>query len=134
MFLKYLKEENKKCFLKLCVHAALANEVFATEEQRMIEEYCQEMNIPKDIPDTSESFEKVLQDIANNTNDMEKNIIVLEILGLIKADGMYDDKEKEFMEKLVKEIGVKEELLSKLNSLLEIYSTVCKEIYTTIIE
>ena len=33
MFLSQLKEENKELFLKLCVHAAMANDEFADEER-----------------------------------------------------------------------------------------------------
>ena len=134
MFLSYLGEENKERFLKLCVHAALSNGVFAKEEKEIIGTYCREMNIPVKVPDTQESIETLFYDISENASDAEKNIIVLEILGLIKSDGVYDEKEKSFMKKLVDGINAKEEVLSKMNSLLDIYTVVFKELYATITE
>ena len=134
MFLSYLQNENKQSFLKLCVYAALSNGVFAKEEKEMISTYCREMNIPENVPDASEPIESLLEEISKSANEAEKNIIVLEILGLLKSDGVYDEKEKVYMEKLVQGIGVKEGILSKINSLLDIYEVVCKELYSTITE
>lgn len=134
MFLNYLKERNKENFLKLCVYAAVSNGVFATKEEEMLGAYCREMNMPQNIPDTSDSLEYVLADIVEHTDELEKNIIVMEILGLVKIDGVYDDKEKDFMKNLIDGLMVKECLLNKMNSLLDIYTVVCKELYATITE
>ena len=92
------------------------------------------LNIPENVPDASEPIESLLEEISKSANEAEKNIIVLEILGLLKSDGVYDEKEKVFMEKLVQGIGVKEGILSKINSLLDIYEVVCRELHSTIAE
>lgn len=134
MFLNLLQESNKDLFLKLCVHASLANEIFAEEEKEMIYAYCREMNIAEHIPEETEEFDKIVDSLAVQADDVEKNIIILEILGLIKADGIYDEKEEEFMKKLVKGMKVKNDVLSKFNSLLEIYLTVCKELRAAVCE
>ncbi|MDD6488437.1 MAG: hypothetical protein PUG48_01290 [Clostridia bacterium] len=134
MFLSYLKEENKERFLKLCVHAALSNGVFAKEEKEILETYCQEMNLPVQVPDIEEPLEVLLKDISENTSETEKKIIVLETLGLIKSDGVYDEQERMFMKKFVNAIDINEELFSKINSLLDIYSVVFQELYKTVIE
>lgn len=134
MFLNYLEEENKERFLKLCVYAALANDTFEKKEKEMIYAYCREMSISEYIPDICDNFEDVLNDISKNTNNIEKNIILLEILGLVKSDGVYDDKEREFMEKLAEGIKVKEDMLERTNSLLDIYMDICKDLYTLIME
>jgi len=132
MFLNQLERKNKEAFLKICVLAALSNGVFAQEEKEMIGAYCREMNIPENIPDCSETLEDVLKELAISTSNKEKNIILLEILGLVKSDGIYDEKEVDFMEKLSKGLDVKEGTLTKLNALLEIYTVVYKEIYLAI--
>lgn len=72
MFLNNLKEENKERFLKLCVHAALSNNVFEQEEQEMIAAYCHEMNIPPNVPEANESLESILSEVAENSDDVEK--------------------------------------------------------------
>ena len=100
MFLNSLQEGNKELFLRLCVHASLSNEIFAEEEKEMIYAYCREMNIMERIPDGTDDLEQVVNYLATQTDDAEKKIIILEILGLIRADGIYDEKEKSFMKKL----------------------------------
>lgn len=134
MFLNDLQEGNKELFLKVCVHASLANDIFEEEEKEMIYAYCREMNIIERIPEITDDFDAVVSDLASQTDDVEKKIIVLGILGLVKSDGLYDEKEKVFVEKLVKGLQVEDEVVSKLNSLLESYTAVCKEIYATVRE
>lgn len=134
MFLNQLQEVNKELFLKVCIHAAWSNGVFVNEEKEMIFAYCREMSIPENVPECDETINDVLLELAEKVTTKEKNIIVLEILGLVKADGVYEDKEKEFMDALVTGMKVKEGVLSKLNSLLDIYATVCKELFFTLTE
>ncbi len=134
MFLNQLENENKQSFLKVCVLAALSNGVFANEEKEMIGAYCREMNIPENVPEHSDSMEDVLAVLAEKASDMEKNIIVLEVLGLVKSDGVYEDKEKAFMKTLVCGMKVKEGILAKMESLLEIYTVVCKELYGAVLD
>lgn len=134
MFLNLLEESNKELFLKVCVHASLANEFFAEEEKEMIYAYCREMNIKEHIPDESGDFGQVVDSLVAQTNDVEKKIVILEILGLIKSDGIYDEKEKCFMKELVERLKVQTDVLSKFNSLLEIYLVVCKELRAAVCE
>lgn len=134
MFLNQLNQENKESFLKICVLASLSNDVFAQEEREMISAYCREMNIPDNIPDCNESLEEVLNNLVDKASDIDKKIILLEIIGLLKSDGLYDEKEMIFIGSLVKGLNIKEEVLSKIISLLEIYTTVYKELYATIFE
>jgi len=55
MFLNYLKDTNKENFLKVCVHAALSNGVFAEKEKEALTAYCREMNVEVHIPKTQEA-------------------------------------------------------------------------------
>ena len=92
------------------------------------------MNIPDHIPSTDGSVEVVLDNINKNAGITEKKIIVLELLGLVKADGFFDNAEQEFMQKLVGKLGMNEDIMKHLNSLLDVYTVICKELYTTIME
>lgn len=118
----------------MCVHAAWSNGVFVNEEKEMIFAYCREMCIPEDVPEYDGTINDVLSELAEKATTKEKNIIMLEILGLVKADGVYEEKEIEFMNSIVAGMKVKEGVLSKLNSLLDIYATVCKELFFTLSE
>lgn len=134
MFLNELKPENKELFLKLCVFTSLANGVFADEEKKIIAAYCREMDIPEIIPETKESLEEILERIRDNADSVEKNIIILEILGLVKADGICDQEEQEFINNLIGKIGAKKDVLPKLESILTKYTDVYKELVLAINE
>ena len=132
MFLMLLKEENKERFLKVCVYAAMSNEIFAEEEKLMISAYCREMNIAEHIPETTAEFDAFIPELAENTDSKEKNIILLETLALIRSDGIYDDREQAFMKSLTLGLGLP---LSKLNDYLVIldkYNEMAKEMMQAI--
>ena len=71
MFLMLLKEENKERFLKVCVYAAMSNEIFAEEEKLMISAYCREMNIAEHIPETTAEFDAFIPELAENTDSKD---------------------------------------------------------------
>ena len=134
MFLKELSSENKERFLKLCVHACMANGVIAQEEKNMVDAYCREMNMKEHIPDVGEDLSELLRDIDDNTTSAEKKIFVMEILALLKSDGEYDCKEKDFAGNFVHSLSLSDETLKKLNDLLDKYTLISKEIYEYIIK
>ena len=134
MFLNYLQEKNKEKFLKLCVLAALSNEVFEKEEEDIIDAYCREMNIQVHLPEVKETMENLVEDILNNTTSVERNIMILEILALVHSDGVYDEDERRFMETLVKDFGISEEYLSELKKLLDQYTEVGRRLYMAVNE
>lgn len=74
----------------------------------MICAYCHEMNIPENVPECNESLEDVLNDLTDKTSNIEKKIMLLEIMALVKSDSVYDEKET--------------------------YTTVFNELYSTIFE
>lgn len=132
MFLNQLEQSTKYLFLDVCVHAAIANDIFVDAEKEMIGAYCREMNIPENMSECNKSLDDVLVQLANEATSKEKNIIVLEILGLVKADGNYDDKEKSFMQKLISTMGIEENVLNNLEKLLDSYMSICEELHAAI--
>ena len=132
MFLNQLKETNKEDFLKVCVYASLANGVFADEEKDMLFAYCREMNIKEHVPETPEALEVLMQKIREKTNIQEKRIFVLEILALVKADGVYDDQEKQFMKKMLDGLQLSDDVVKIFETLLEKYIRTGKELFDAI--
>lgn len=134
MFLNQLEESNKRDFLKVCVYASLANGILANEEKEMLFAYCREMNIKECIPEITETFDELLDRVNKNTNDKEKKIFLLEVLALVKSDGIYDDDERDFMKKILSGFDFSKEVLEKFNILLDKYIEIGKEIYTEIVK
>lgn len=134
MYLNQLDEANKKDFLKVCVYASLSNGVFAEEEKKTLFAYCREMNVEEHVPETPETFEELIEKISKQTSKKEKNIYILEILALLKSDGVYDKKEQIFMDKLLTGLGLSNSILEKIAKLLDKYLELEKELYTALIE
>ncbi len=132
MFLNLLEDENKLLFLKISMKAAMINDEFTPEEEELLYAYCREMNIPETIPYGDEDYEEILDELSVQADDVEKKIVILETLGLVRTDGHYDEKERSFMEYLAKRLDVNVSVLDYFNSLLEIYTTVCQELTNAI--
>ncbi len=135
MFLIYLNDANKENFLKLCVNAALSNGEFAEAQVKALEGYCTELKVSPHIPERSESLEKLLNEINQNCrNNVEKNIILIEIISFINADGLIDEPEKVFLTKIAQHLDINVEKLDIYISLIKKYSELTKAILTEIIK
>ncbi len=127
MFLKQLTPAEKEAFISLCVHAASANDIVEEKEFEMIEEYCKEMGIS--FFDASKVIE--IDRVINVFSDSEtrhKRIVLLEILGLLHADGCYDNNEKYFVFDLANKIGLSEADVLLQSELIERYLSLVQEI------
>lgn len=121
MFLMNLNERTKMLFIELCVLAAKSNGEFDESEYEMIYAYCAEMQIEKSIPLYEIDLDNVLKKLCDNCNMIEKQIITLELIGLLYADGEFDDSEKEFLEKCVSSFGLSDEKVSEIKGLFNEY-------------
>ncbi len=132
MFLNYLKDESKDNFLKLCLAAAKANNVIEKEEEQIMYSYCKEMGIKEKIPNEDINVEDILAELYERTDNIEKRVITLEILGLMYSDGKYDSSEKAFIDKIATKFEISKEKLGKIEKLLneyyEVYQRMVSEI------
>lgn len=128
MFLNALKDDTKELFLQLCVNGSLSNKTFEEEEKETIFDYCREMGLKEHLPDSPEDIDSFIAELSSKTNYVEKKIIVLGILELLKSDGECDGHEKEFIDKVVSGLHVREQVVQELSEQLEIYSSAYKSI------
>ncbi len=123
MYLSRLSNEAKELFLDLSIHAADANREFSDSEKNVIDSYCKEMDLPKSDYSAKRDLDEVLEGLKVCTNE-EKNIIFIEILGLLGSDDIYDVLEKNFISNLQKsfdfENGKLFEIMYALRQLKEI--------------
>mgnify|MGYP005984033801 CR=1 FL=1 len=101
MFLMKLQSKEKFSFLQLAHYLARVDDVYGQKEEEIILEYCTEMGI-----ENFDSFDKdtfSLDDILNDfKSSVSKKIVVLELMILIHIDSKYHKKEKELIEKIIK--------------------------------
>lgn len=131
MFLNRLTLEEKENFVSLAVRGAEANDIVTNEEYAMIEEYCKEMSISffdaKNIKSMDEIIELYLKSSEEN-----KRIVVMELIGLMNADGDFDNKEREFVYKFAEKIGVAKDMVERLIDMISRYLALTKEIINVI--
>ena len=127
MFLNDLSQVEKKAFLSLAVQAAQSNDDLAAEQEAMIKEYCRETGFATFDIEKAEPMDALIE-LFKNSAVQNRKIILLETVGLMYADGTYDETEKAFVSKLADEIGLSAETKKKLETLIERYLDLTKDI------
>lgn len=127
MFLNQLSEKEKRAFISLGIHVAKSDGIFVEEEQKMLKEYCKEMEI-----EYLDSVQPMLIDelvqLYSESKGHIKKIILFELLGLAYSDGKYHDTEKVFISEFAKKIGLCDTDVEKATRLFIKYFTLVEEI------
>lgn len=121
MFLNQLSEDEKELFLDLCGHAVVIDGEFEIEEMEAIARCCYEMMVPNHMPDTEQPLGYILSELNSTASRQEINIIIIELIMLLKQDGAYEQKEIEFLNKVTEILGISEEKFEKLEKLADSY-------------
>ena len=127
MFLGRLEPVEKEAFICLTVKAAEANGYVDDNEYVMLEEYCKEMGIAFFDARNLNSMEEV-EKVFSQAENQNKKIAILEIIGLMYADGDYDEKEKSFVNSFAEAIGISEECVKSLEENLVKYIDITKNL------
>ncbi len=127
MLLNGLSDGEKKKFAELCWHAAKANGVVVDEETAIVESYCDEMNIEVPESNAIASLEEIAQYFSESSLQVKK-IVLFEAIGLLKADGIVDTEELQFINEYSNRIGLTEDDVNQSIEMLDKYMNVCQEI------
>ena len=122
MYLALLKQNEKENFLKLAVALSSVDGNFGEEEHFMISQYCDEMGIDNHIPtDIEKDF--VINNIANDSSEQNKKIIIFELLGLAMSDKNFAEAEETLIISLAQKLDLNAD-----------YVASCKEMITKYLE
>ena len=132
MFLGKLSEKEKNAFISLSVHASNSNGDFAEEEKMMIQEYCKEMGIPFFDANNAISMDEVIAVFLESERSIKK-IVLIETLGLVYSDGVFDESEKGFISDFAKKIGLTEEDVVKQTAAIKEYLAALKKVAEAIL-
>lgn len=113
MYLGQLSNEKKELFLDLSIHVALSNNDLAAEEKATIDAYCDEMGLPASDYVAKKDLQEVLEELKMKCTNTEKNIILIEIVGLMMSDSIYDTMEEKFMKDVQAALGISDEKVEK---------------------
>lgn len=100
MFLGDLDKDKKELFLELAKYVIKSDGVIQDEESKLLNEYCQEMQLPFRSYETDKELDDILVELKSVCTDLEINKIMVEIVALALSDNEYHELEKEFVTKL----------------------------------
>lgn len=121
MYLALLNEKEKELFLGLAYNLAYIDGNYSDKEQKLINEYCQEMQIQFDAEKMVKPVVDIISAINEMSNDRIKKIFLLELIGLAMIDGNYDDSEKKIVYKVGKEFDLEMDFVSRCENVLSEY-------------
>jgi uncharacterized tellurite resistance protein B-like protein len=100
VFLNRLDFDEKNAFLALAHHVARSDADFSADERVIIAKYCMEMQIDDidDYKDDAFDLEKVL---SKFTASSHRNIVLLELMVLVYADGRLAEQESLVIDRFV---------------------------------
>lgn len=108
MLLGHLSDSSKVLFLELELSLANIDGEYSESEQQLVLRQCNEMGIEPIEYDPEIVLDDVIDKIRDNMSVEDKKIIFLELLMMAVIDGVYDSREKEFVESLRKVLGIPE--------------------------
>ena len=106
MFLMMLSEDQKKLFMEFAYAMAAADDNIAPEEIDIMRAYMAEMEFEITEKPALRQIDDILADINRVSDIKTKKIFLFEIIGLIMADGVYNDAEKEIIKKALQEFDL----------------------------
>lgn len=106
MYLSRLSKEQRDLFIDMCIHAAMANDIFAEEEKMLIKQYCKEMHISEPWYEARESLNDVCKRLLEISKPSDLKIMIFNITELMLSDSDYNEDETNFMHRLVKKLNL----------------------------
>lgn len=127
MFLSNLNSNQKNLFIQLAIKAAESNGIVPIEQKNMLKAFAMEMSISP-VYTTDRDTEDIINELIATSNERELKIILFEILGIIVADSVFDEKEKVFVGHVVEKCNLDTALIDQMVKLLDDYANVFKSI------
>lgn len=128
MYLGTLNNEEKELFLGLAFHLACADGDYSEEEREMMQAYCHEMQVVFDQSKVLKSIDQILNAIKQTCGNKVRKIIIFEVIGLVMADGKYDEAERVLISRMESEFGVESGFAEKCEDILKEYISFQKRI------
>jgi hypothetical protein len=132
MYLSELNITEKRNFLELAHYAMGVNGAHKESEQEILEAFYAECNIGEYELSQQDQISLVIEQLAK-TEEQIKKIIILEIFGVLLADGEYCDAEKNFMASLAESLEVDNYLLKKIKRWVQAMNDLVGEGYSMIL-
>lgn len=123
MFLSALGNRQKELFRDISIFIAFSDGDYADSEKIVLNSYCTEMGIPYTEQTTTKNIDEAIDEIVKISSDDDKKAIGFEIMGMVMADGVYEDSERVCVEKYSQKSGIPMERFDRMvNLVTKIYA------------
>lgn len=133
MYLSLLTSELKNRFLDLSLILIAADGKITDTEEKILMEYCSEMNISPPENTSSPNLNELLDIISETADTKQKKIIVFELMGIALADSNYDGTEKKIIELASVYFGLENDYLEKCENIITEYLSLQNKINDIVI-
>ena len=107
MFLNELNKKEANAFVNLVEKLSKVDKVYSECEKELISNYIEELYLPTEGREVL-TVESAVKELNDSTHRI-KNIIYFELLGVALLDGLYEEKELEFLNKLAVSFNISKE-------------------------
>jgi hypothetical protein len=131
MYLNELSIGEKKNFLELAHYAMGLNGEFKDEEQEIFQSFVYECDLPSYSLDKQEKIDTVIKVLAKS-EAKNKRIVLIELFGILLADGEVCDAESKYMDKVSLAFDFQDYELKKIQRWVEAMNDLVKDGYSLI--
>ena len=120
MLLKYLSKPEQELFLELCNFAANIDNDYSEQEKNYIQEYRQEMALDENAYTIKElEYDEIVKKILEISTPESIRRIIIELVALLKSDGILHSQENNLMAKLQEDFKLSSDILKEIYASLE---------------
>ena len=126
MYLDLLKEDEQKDFLELARYAMGLNGEHKEDEEIILTSYKFECQLVDYTACRQDEIEEVISNLAASTKKIRK-VILVELFGILLADGEVCSAEDSFINQLAKNFRIKEHEVSRIKRWVEAMNDIVRE-------
>jgi hypothetical protein len=134
MYLSMFSKEKKELFLEFAYHIAKIDGGCSKEEESIMQLYANEMHLEEWNLSQERDIDIILNEIIECSEKRDLKIFVFEVLGLVLVDGVYDEREKALLNKVIDIFQLDNNYLQSCKDKLEKYLILQQEINSLVIE
>ncbi|WP_375724114.1 hypothetical protein LXN10_01045 [Arcobacter sp. KX21116] len=131
MYLDLLNKDEQKDFLELARYSMGLNGEYKEEEEEVLLGYKNECQLVDYTAFRQDEIKNIIKNLIASSKKVKK-IIIVELFGILLADGEVCDKESEFINMLSNEFRVKEYEVSRIRRWVEAMNDIVQEGYELI--
>ncbi|MEA2029619.1 MAG: TerB family tellurite resistance protein [Campylobacterota bacterium] len=131
MYLDLLEKQEQKDFLELARYSMGLNGEHKEEEEEMLLSYKYECQLVEYTAQRQEYIKKIISTLRGSTKKVKK-IILVELFGILLADGEVCEEEAKFVDMLSSEFNIKEYEVARIQRWVEAMNDIVQEGYELI--